>query len=68
MTLRKYFKDKPKDCFSCVPPDTYADRFYDFINKNLFTQERKFPESEIEKEKKGKPNNNQITGSAQKKK
>jgi len=34
----------------------------------LFTQERKFPESEIEKEKKGKPNNNQITGSAQKKK
>jgi len=64
LTLRKYFKDKPKDCFSCVPPDTYADRFYDFLSKNLFTQDRKFPESEIEKDKKGKNNNNQIQNNA----
>lgn len=52
MSLRYRYKQKPKDCFSCVPPDTYGDRFYNFLAKNLFTQRREFPEFEIEKNEK----------------
>lgn len=51
VSLRYRYKHKPKDCFSCVPPSTYGDRFYDFLSTNLFTSDRQFPESEIEKEK-----------------
>ena len=47
-SLRYRYKHKPQDCFSCVPPDTYADRFYKFLETNLFIQARDFPESEIE--------------------
>jgi len=47
--LRKRFNKKPKNCFSCVEPPIYADRFYDFLSNNLFTEDRKFPSHEIEK-------------------
>ena len=44
--LRYRFKSKPPNCFSCVDPVTYADRFYDFMSKNLFVSEREFPACE----------------------
>jgi hypothetical protein len=44
--LRYRFKNKPPDCFSCVPPKIYADRFYEFLRDNLFTNERTFPDFE----------------------
>ena len=37
LLLRKRFSKKPKNCFSCVEPPIYADRFYDFLSENLFT-------------------------------
>ena len=48
--LRYRFKNKPADCFSCVPPELYANRFYRFLGENLFTNERVFPEFELEKD------------------
>lgn len=47
--LRKRFSKKPPNCFSCVDPATYGDRFYDFLVGNLFTNLRMFPEHEVEK-------------------
>jgi hypothetical protein len=44
--LRNRFGNKPKNCFSCVEPPIYADRFHDFLIENLFTNERKFPAHE----------------------
>lgn len=44
--LRNRFSNKPKNCFSCVEPPIYADRFHDFLVENLFTAERKFPAHE----------------------
>ena len=44
--LRYRFKSKPPNCFSCVDPVTYADRFYDYMSKNLFVSEREFPACE----------------------
>lgn len=35
--LRKRFNKKPRNCFSCVEPPIYADRFYEFLVQNLFT-------------------------------
>ena len=35
-SLRYRYKHKPQNCFSCVPPDTYGERFYNFLAKNLF--------------------------------
>jgi hypothetical protein len=32
-----------------VDPNTYGDRFYNFLALNLFTQSRDFPESELDK-------------------
>lgn len=49
LLLRKRFPKKPRDCFSCVEPNTYGDRFYEFLLKNLFTPVREFPEHELEK-------------------
>ena len=37
IALRKYFNKKPPNCFSCVEPNIYGDRFYEFMVKNLFT-------------------------------
>lgn len=48
--LRYRFKSKPPNCFSCVDPATYADRFYDFMSKNLFDPAvREFPECELDR-------------------
>ena len=47
--LRRRFKRKDPNCFSCVDPNTYGDRFYNFLALNLFTQSRDFPESELDK-------------------
>ena len=44
--LRNRFSNKPKNCFSCVEPPIYADRFHDFLIENLFSKERKFPAHE----------------------
>lgn len=44
--LRNRFSKKPKNCFSCVEPPIYADRFHDFLVENLFTSDRKFPAHE----------------------
>ena len=48
-SLRYRYKHKPPDCFSCVPPDTYGERFYEFLARNLFIQAREFPQSEVER-------------------
>ena len=48
--LRKRYKKKPPNCFSCVDPYTYGDRLYEFSLKNLFTQVRYFPDHELDKE------------------
>jgi hypothetical protein len=37
LLLRKRFSGKPKNCFSCVEPPVYADRFYEFLAQNMFT-------------------------------
>jgi hypothetical protein len=50
--LRKRYNRKPPNCFSCVDPHTYGDRFYEFLLKNLFTEVRYFPACELEKDKK----------------
>ena len=55
--LRKRYKKKPPNCFSCVEPNVYADRFYEFMLKNLFTKTRYFPEHELEKNEKEMLNN-----------
>ena len=47
--LRKRFSKKPANCFSCVDPGLYGDRFYEFMASNLFTHTRDFPEHELEK-------------------
>jgi hypothetical protein len=47
MYLRKRFKKKNPNCFSCVEPHTYGDRFYEFLAKNLFTEVREYPEEEL---------------------
>jgi hypothetical protein len=52
MLLRKRFSKKPLNCFSCVDPNTYGDRFYNFLVSNLFTNVREFPEHEIFKKEK----------------
>ena len=57
IALRYRFKDKPKDCFSCVDPPTYADRFYKYMEKNMFTDIREFPECELEKDNNKSPIN-----------
>ncbi len=49
LLLRKRFNKKPKNCFSCVEPPIYADRFYEFLNENLFTDQRNFPCHEVDK-------------------
>lgn len=52
--LRRRFKKKDPNCFSCVDPQTYGDRFYKFLATNLFTTAREFPESELpENQKRG---------------
>lgn len=48
MLLRKRFTKKPPNCFSCVEPNTYGDRFYEFLLTNLFTQQRVFPRCELD--------------------
>lgn len=48
MYLRRRYKKKDPNCFSCVDPNTYGDRFYNFLVTNLFTQAREYPESELE--------------------
>ncbi len=45
--LRRRFNKKDPNCFSCVDPTTYADRFNDFLSYNLFNYERQFPEDEL---------------------
>ncbi len=55
VSLRYRYKNKPKDCFSCVDPPTYADRFYNYLAENLFTANRNFPMCELEKNEKGGP-------------
>ena len=42
--LRKRFKKKDPNCFSCVDPNTYGNRFFTFLAKNLFTEVREYPE------------------------
>ena len=49
LLLRKRFNKKPKNCFSCVEPPIYADRFYEFLAANLFTDERTYPTHELER-------------------
>jgi hypothetical protein len=48
MYLRRRYKKKDPNSFSCVDPNTYGDRFYKFLVTNLFTQAREYPESELE--------------------
>jgi hypothetical protein len=47
MYLRRRYKKKDPNCFSCVEPTAYADRFYYFLSNNLFTPVRQFPKDEI---------------------
>lgn len=49
LLLRKRYNKKPPNCFSCVEPGIYGDRFHDFMVKNLFTSMRDFPDHELEK-------------------
>ena len=51
MYLRSRYSKKDPNCFSCVDPKTYGDRFYDFLSANLFTPERHFPEDELTEKK-----------------
>jgi hypothetical protein len=44
--LKSRFKKKNPKCFSCVDPQTYGDRFYDYLALNLFTEVREYPEEE----------------------
>ncbi|TNV73464.1 hypothetical protein FGO68_gene3536 [Halteria grandinella] len=44
--LRRRFNKKDPNCFSCVDPNTYGDRFYEFLRQNLFIGNRVFPEGE----------------------
>jgi hypothetical protein len=34
--LKFRYANEKLEAFSCVPPDLYADRFYDFLKANLF--------------------------------
>jgi hypothetical protein len=62
--LRRRFSKKDPNCFSCVDPAIYADRFHDFLAGNLFLNTRKFPESERQLSDKERRTQGTIGGSA----